>query len=602
MTEKFIVLASVSPIIAIIAENGLGFIGICAMNLGTLMVTIIEAMLIVAGAGEIEELTEDEIQRFEYFASHPLTINSASACELENSGLFTTFRAASLSDYISRNGPVLSVRELAAVDGFDSSIAQALSHFVSFAETAVEVGNWSMDSEFQTSVTSRGLDASGQTSLSWLSCAKVRNGQRLYFNVGAGGLWEQTPKPGNISLSSFTLSCGAHLPKSNIKLYLGDFNARFGQGVILWNTLLIDSATSVNSLVLRPSGLAVSHSSKGNYANTGAGISWAGRSFSISAALGLPGLKSSLIAISAGRKPPGAGFEPMLNINWWGRHCTLGLSSVTSLTAGPSGQLVTSSISTDFRSCLRGADLAGELALTFATSSSATSPPPASISARLACALPVGEFFKAGALLGYSPDKHLVRIVAQADAPKGHHFSVGTSFTKRKNDCTARIDCTALFKWADIVRWEIRLKDDFTFLQPQNQVHSGRTMLSAVWAEHWTTSLMAACSKASEWGLAIFLEQAYRSESFLSAHLRAGIFSIDDWDGRIYFYEYDIPGRFTVPALYGRGYWISAHLNALITRYFRLAFRLAYKDYGLMEPGTRKASVLEARLSFTSNF
>ena len=79
MTEKFIVLASVSPIIAIIAENGLGFIGICAMNLGTLMVTIIEAMLIVAGAGEIEELTEDEIQRFEYFASHPLTINSASA-------------------------------------------------------------------------------------------------------------------------------------------------------------------------------------------------------------------------------------------------------------------------------------------------------------------------------------------------------------------------------------------------------------------------------------------------------------------------------------------------------------------------------------------
>ena len=579
------------------------------MNLEFLVATFLEAMLIVAGAGEIGEMTEDGIRRFSHYAEHPLQINAADARELESSGLFTSFRAVSLSDYISRNGPVLSVQELAAVDGFDRRIADALSFFVSFATaTERDPGRWTADSEFQTSLTARGLDESGQTSLSWLSSAQVQKGNGFYVNAGASGLYGHSPKSESMSLSSFTLSFGAHLPRSNVRLYAGDFNARFGQGLILWNTLLIDSATSVNSLVLRPSGLAVSHSSKGNYANTGAGVSWTCRRFSLSAALALPGFKSAVIAASASRKPPAAGFGPMLNLSWWGSRCSFGLSSAVSLMPGQSGLAVTSSVSTDFRTCLRGLDLAGELALVFPPSSAPSSPEassatsPVSVSARLGCTVPAGEWIKTGALLLYTPDKHLARIVAEADAPKGHHFALGATFTRKQSVCTARTDASALFRWADVFRWEIRLKNNFTFRQPQAQVHNCRTVLSATWAGHWTTSIAAACSKASRWGLALFIEQACTCESRVAAHLRAGLFSVDDWDGRIYFYEHDIPGRFTVPALYGRGYWISAHLNAVMARHFRLAFRIAYKDYSLMEPLARKPSVLEARLCFTANF
>ena len=61
-------------------------------------------------------------------------------------------------------------------------------------------------------------------------------------------------------------------------------------------------------------------------------------------------------------------------------------------------------------------------------------------------------------------------------------------------------------------------------------------------------------------------------------------------------------GRFTVPALYGRGWWISAHCSAKIARAFKLSCRLAYKDYVFMEKQSRKPAVLEARISLVTNF
>ena len=44
-----------------------------------------------------------------------------------------------------------------------------------------------------------------------------------------------------------------------------------------------------------------------------------------------------------------------------------------------------------------------------------------------------------------------------------------------------------------------------------------------------------------------------RKTDCLSTYLRGTVFKIDNWDDRIYSYERDAPGNFSVPAYYGRG-------------------------------------------------
>ena len=599
----------ISAFLAIIAETIWGSSAKVLMNLNLLVATLLEAMMLVAGAGEPEELTEDEIQRFENYASHPLKINSANVRDLEVSGLFTTFRAASLYDYISRNGPVLSVQELSAVDGFDLQIAQALSWFVSFApDSQGQAAPWVADAEFQTGTSSKfppGGDQS-RTSLSWLSSSRLQKGEDCYFNLGVAGQYESVRPDVPCSISALTLSCGLNFPKAGLKLYLGDFNARFGQGAIMWNTLQINSATSVNSLIFRPSGLAVSHSSKGGYAHTGAALAWSSGRWSLSAALALPGFKTALIAAANGGKTaPAAGFSPMLNLNWWGRFCSLGLNAVSAIMPGLRGPDISAALSADFRTSIRGADLSGEIALILSPSNGTETGGNrmlTSAAACLGCIVPAGEWLKTGARISYTSQKHFARLILEANAPKGHHFALAAAFTNNKGSKTSRVDAIADFKWAEIFRISFRIKENLIFAEPVHQSLTLRSDASLTWKGNWTTSLTAACSRTSQWGLALYAEQEWKVESLCSAHLRAGIFSIDDWAGRIYFYEPDIPGRFTVPALYGRGWWISAHCSAKIARALKFSCRIAYKDYVFMEEKSRKPPVLEARMSLVTNF
>ena len=53
----------------------------------------------------------------------------------------------------------------------------------------------------------------------------------------------------------------------------------------------------------------------------------------------------------------------------------------------------------------------------------------------------------------------------------------------------------------------------------------------------------------------------------VSAFLRATFFRVDNWDDRIYCYERDLPGSFSVPALYGRGHSVSAIIGVKTRRH-----------------------------------
>ena len=93
---------------------------------------LLRSVAFLTGAEDVESLDQQEIDRYFYYAAHPLRINSASLSRLVSSGLFSQYQAASLLDYRQRQGDVLSEAELALVDGFGEETARALSLFVSF--------------------------------------------------------------------------------------------------------------------------------------------------------------------------------------------------------------------------------------------------------------------------------------------------------------------------------------------------------------------------------------------------------------------------------------------------------------------------------------
>ena len=83
---------------------------------------------------DIEQIAED----LEYFLQNPINLNTATAEDLAKLHFLNEFQIASLTDYVRRNGPMLTLYELAMVDGFDQTDIFRLLPFVRVADTSDE--------------------------------------------------------------------------------------------------------------------------------------------------------------------------------------------------------------------------------------------------------------------------------------------------------------------------------------------------------------------------------------------------------------------------------------------------------------------------------
>ena len=81
------------------------------------------------------------------------------------------------------------------------------------------------------------------------------------------------------------------------------------------------------------------------------------------------------------------------------------------------------------------------------------------------------------------------------------------------------------------------------------------------------------------------MEAGWKGEAAL--WVRATVFGIDSWADRIYVYERDVPGSFSVPAYYGRGYALSLYAG-----WKELKLRLSTTRY----PGSDKSPSWEVKL------
>ena len=92
-----------------------------------ILVSLTGAMLLLSGAGSLEELGPDEYERYCSLADRPVCLNLASAARLRSCGLFSDYQVASLQHYIEESGDILSISELGTVPGFTPELADALA-------------------------------------------------------------------------------------------------------------------------------------------------------------------------------------------------------------------------------------------------------------------------------------------------------------------------------------------------------------------------------------------------------------------------------------------------------------------------------------------
>lgn len=261
--------------------------------------TLEEAIALLCGASDITEVAEEDFERLQSLHNHHLRINLCRRGSLQSAGIFTQYQVETILDYRSRNGDILSREELAIVDGFTPSLAAALSFFVDFRQSSATpwsaVGSPSRDySQRPSRDYSKGpsQDSSKGTSLgSNLPVdGEVSSGVSYKINEGKGS-WQWQAKGtvqvegtpgGDFSLSLATKSpWGDAVPETlgwNVsysdpqdisQTIIGCFNARLGQGLLLWSGTLINSYDKPSSLMKRPTGLVPYGSYSPSYALSG---------------------------------------------------------------------------------------------------------------------------------------------------------------------------------------------------------------------------------------------------------------------------------------------------------------------------------------------
>ena len=492
-----------------------------------LMMSLIEAVLIITGAGSPEELGESEMERFETLAAHPVCINLASPARMRSCGLFSDYQIASLQDYISRTGDILSATELGTIPGFPPELAAALTHFVSFESHSPagkrRSGRLRQDAMARAIVKESGLSYAAKYHLEYGESAE------LYLSDKE-----------NLTASAVIYG------KRPWKTVLGDFNTRFGQGLLQWSGFSMSGFPSASSFSRNASGFSGTGSFSPSH--RGLALDYSGRRFHLGGGVTTDG---GILGTA----------------NYLGRSGSIGLNAISN--AGKNG------LSLDWKKGFGHLSTFGEAAWAdgAAVLAGATWTPAYKTSASIL-------------LRYYSPSYSAAGAGAVRSSTKVRdETGIAAGFARKWLDCTVDmaihpekrrlrksnyqqfksvVNASPSFEWGSwalnpAIRWTERMQ-----LSPVGDAYA------AVWRHDLRVDLKASrgplngCLRLNglqtanykPGGLA-YLELGYKTASDTSrfqaaVYLRGTICDTPDWASRIYSYERDLPGCFTVPAWYGK--------------------------------------------------
>ena len=541
----------------------------------------IREILLLTGASSAEDLDETTLERFYALEARPLPINMASTGRLLSSGLFTAYQAASLADYRSRCGDVLSVEELALVDGFASGIAGAMEPFISFESRNLPGAPAKDTLIFHNTLVGKGTFRSG---------AKPGYGAKDRFSIE--GIFESSVAYSPYGLRANAVVYGRRGPW---KLVVGDYNLRYAQGLSLWSGFEMSGIYGISSLTKRPSGISPS--------------------FSYSA----PGSRRGLAADAGFGRHSVALFvstDSFRDVSAGGAWSVIFLSGQAglhvvgdNLLKGPSLR-----VSADASVNLKGYSLSGEVAVQALKGR---------VAGVLAFSTPSFRGFRLGTRAivrpsGYSGKKYgEYAIAAVAEYAGGRYVPVsgrtGFGSSEQRHKAVLSVSAEALpvmggdtsrKRLKAIIQYSCRISPNvlaetkaYTYLYTyQSSRHGFRTDLKTDFGR-WEADARLEMAFSKRYGLLTYLEGGY-SGRYAKGFLRVTGFVVDNWADRVYSYERDISGSFSAPAYYGRGVSLSAF--GACSFKVRRRFGLKFSARGFLT--IKKPAPWKAGLNFQGEF
>lgn len=521
----------------------------------------IEAVMRFLGVDSPEELDSSEVERLEDFLERPLRVNMVPQSRLVASGLLSPYQAASLEDYRSRHGNVMSYTELAAVDGFGPEAVRKLKPFISLECTEVHADAMPIrhDLSVKTAYKATGMPVES----SWNYGLKYRlKADKLTASIGSSRSYSaKTPWP-----EYYTGSLSYDFRK--VSVVIGDFNARFGQGLALWSGAFMTSLSSPDAFMKKPSGISPTWSFTGSSALTGVAAETALGPFRVTALMAVSGAAANLTYLTR-----------------------YGHASMTY-----SG----SKASVDGTFCVRGVNIYSEAVYDFASGL------PAAV---CGTQFNASEKVRLASLARYCPGDQYQAAFSGAFKTSGLEsegtFSVDAicyPLGKVKGQ-THSIQVKALANWECALSPSLKLKFRLSerFRTWGNRFRTDLRADLSYMSGPWVMNMRLNALRSVNTGFVSYLEEG-RKTSDMSIYLRQGIFFVDHWDDRIYVYERDAPGSFNVPAMYGRGWFASAVASAHVTGSIRLYARASYVGYHFMEHEKRKPGKAELKFQIVFRF
>lgn len=534
---------------------------------------IVRYAMVLQGVSSPDELDEGVVELYENLLHSRVRINLASEGRLRSCGLFSGYQVASIRDYRMREGDILSSAELALLDGFDREYVQALSAFISFesgnlpGKAAADSLVWTGEAHVRTAMAWKEGGESASRSI------KLKAGAEDRLEVAVAG---RIPAGLDSGAEISSLSAAYYGEGHLSKLVVGDVTARFGQGLVMWSGFSLTGFSSASSFAKHPSGIGRAWTLSQSSAGRGA-----------AAALVFGRMEASVMySIDSGA---------LLNLTYWGRR---GQAGVTLHSEGLA--------SFDFR-CSRGKfDIFSETALDAKDGSAAS---------LLGMTCNPAYQKRISAVFRWYPTEYTSSYASPVRSSSKTNDEIGLALAADWHNLVVSLDCSAhpesgqkhmkgMLEWStEKDRLFVLSTKSTARYRPQDTSPLRlEQRLTLDWDSSFGMSLRASgdichCKALSSLAYVEAMWKSSTQKPKFSLSMRASLFFADDWEDRIYCYERDIPGMFSVPAFYGRGWKCSSVVGMRIRR-LTLNARASVLSYSFMKEQKPGKTELKVNVSY----
>ncbi|MBC7863281.1 MAG: helix-hairpin-helix domain-containing protein [Bacteroidia bacterium] len=226
------------------------------------------------------------VEQLKYFSAHPINLNNTTKDELLSLGLLTELQVISLLEHIEKNGKFMTIYELQSVNGFDIPTIRKILPFVEVSDNfkSAHFGFKEMMKNGKHEVVSRlqriledqsgfkprpsddSINFNTPDSFYLGSANRIFTRYRFTYgnNVSLGFIGEKDAGEAFRKIPALNKKAGfdfytAHFFIRNVKwikaLAVGDYQASFGQGLVLWRGFGFGKNAVVTSVKRNAKGL-----------------------------------------------------------------------------------------------------------------------------------------------------------------------------------------------------------------------------------------------------------------------------------------------------------------------------------------------------------